>query len=118
MVSVGQDGLSANQVSPHGVMLVQFHADLLPFWWGFRRGCSIRPTLSKGFLNECAIEIAIFSYLRGEKMYQFHWNKLKWFNSSQNEILGVGSQFSQISKIACSEWMYEEIFFQKYESFS
>ena len=68
MVSVGQDGLSANQVSPHGVMLVQFHADLLPFWWGFRRGCSIRPTLSKGFLNECAIEIAIFSYLRGEKM--------------------------------------------------
>ena len=45
-------------------------------------------------------------------MYQFHWNKLKWFNSSQNEILGVGSQFSQISKIACSEWMYEENFFR------
>ena len=45
------------------------------------------------FSNYCSISLE-----QVEQVERFNW--------SQNDILGGGGQFSQISKIACGEWMY------------
>ena len=81
--------------------------DGAPFWWRFRRGCPIRPTLSKVF-ERVQLKL-LFSRIAEERKCSISLEQVELverFNWSQNDILGGGGQFSQISKIACGEWMY------------
>ena len=61
-----------------------------PFWWRFRRGCSIRPTHSKVF-ERVQLKL-LFSRIAEERKCSISLEQVEQverFNWSQNDILGA-----------------------------